>query len=196
MNERIMNCFEIEEHLLDYVDNELASSMQQVVAEHLQTCLSCRKEVESYRKTAMLLQLRAVPEPPEKYWDASWEKIHAGFKARVLPMAEKQLRVPPRWLSLQHVNWRPLVGVAAMFCLIVASALLWSWQSRSREIAASAPQQIYVSATPVVTVGRDDDFSDDMYRQMELIDAGRAAFGSIDPISKSVMLVRLEADRK
>jgi hypothetical protein len=35
-----------------------------------------------------------------------------------------------------------------------------------------------------------------MSRQIELLTASRAAFGSIDPISKSVTLVRLEADRK
>jgi anti-sigma factor RsiW len=190
-----MNCFEIEEHLLDYVDNELSGSMQQVVAEHLQTCLSCRKEAENYRKTAMLLQLRAVPEPPAAYWNESWEKIRAAFKARVLPMPDKQLSSPSRWLWLQRVNWRPLAGVAAMF-LIIISAVVWSWQSRSRELAAKAPKRIYVNSTSSPAVWRDDDLPDDMSRQIELLTASRAAFGSIDPISKSVTLVRLEADRK
>jgi anti-sigma factor RsiW len=190
-----MNCLEIEEHLLDYVDNELAGSMQQVVAEHLQTCLSCRKEVESYRKTAVLLQLRAVPEPPEAYWNAAWEKIRAGFKARVLPMNERTLSLPSRWLWLQRVNWRPLVGVAAMFLLIIA-AVLWSWQSRPRDFTARAQNKIYLRPVQHPAAGREDYFSDDMSRQIELITVSRVAFGSIDPISKSVTLVRMEANNK
>lgn len=187
-----MNCFEIEEHLLDYVDNELSGSMQQVVAEHLQTCLACRKEIENYRKTAMLLQLRAVPEPPENYWDESWEKIRAGFQARVLPMSETTLQIPARWQWLQHFNWRPLVGVAAMFLLIIA-AVVWSWQANSRQMAAQPPKRIYLE--PQVA-GYDDNLHDDMNRQMDIFYAGRAAFGSIDPISKSVMLVRLETNNR
>lgn len=187
-----MNCFEIEEHLLDYVDNELSSSMQQVVAEHLQTCLACRKEIENYRKTAMLLQLRAVPEPPENYWDESWEKIRAGFQARVLSMSETTLRVPARWQWLQQFNWRPLVGVAAMFLLIIA-AVVWSWQADSRQMVVQQPKRIYLE--PQV-VGYDDNLQDEMSRQINNIDAGRAAFGSLDPISKSVMLVRLETNNR
>jgi len=196
MRENIMNCFEIEEHLLDYVDNELSGSMQQVVAEHLQMCLSCRKEVENYRKTTMLLQLRAVPEPPEKYWDHSWEKVRAGFKARVLPMPETSLHLPSRWVWLQRVNWRPLVGVAAMFLLII-SAVVWSWQSRSQQLAADdESKRIYLTPASQSAVWRDDNLQDDMSRQMDIIYAGRAAFGSIDPISKSVMLVRLETNNR
>jgi len=191
-----MNCFEIEEHLLDYVDNELSGSMQQVMAEHLQTCHACRKEVENYRKTAMLLQLRAVPEPPEKYWEQSWEKIRAGFQARVLPMSSPTtLHSPSRWLWLQRLNWRPLVGMAAMFLLIIA-AVVWSWQSRSRQLAADASQRIYLTPISQPAVWRDDNLQDDMNRQMDIVYAGRAAFSSIDPISKSVMLVRLETNNR
>ena len=190
-----MSCLEIEEHLLDYVDNELSGSMQQVVTEHLQMCLSCRKEVENYRKTAMLLQLRAVPEPPEKYWDASWEKIRAGFQARVLPMPEVPLHLPSRWLWLQRVNWRPLLAVAAMFLLIIA-AVVWSWQSRAWQLAAGESKRIYLTPAAQSAVWRDDNLQDDMNRQMDIVYAGRAAFSSIDPISKSVMLVRLETNNR
>jgi len=190
-----MNCFEIEEHLLDYVDNELSGSMQQVVAEHLQMCLACRKEVENYRKTAMLLQLRAVPEPPENYWDHSWEKIRAGFQARVVSMPATNLHLPSRWLWLQRINWRPLVGMAAMFLLII-SAVVWSWQSRSRQLAADESKRIYLTPVSQQAVWRDDNLQDDMNRQMDIVYAGRAAFSSIDPISKSAMLVRLETNNR
>jgi len=191
-----MNCFEIEEHLLDYVDNELNGSMQQVVVEHLQTCLSCRKEVENYRKTAMLLQLRAVPEPPEAYWNETWEKIRDGFTARVLPMSEKTIDSPSRWLWLQRVNWRPMIAVAAMFLIIIVG-VWWSWESRSRDMAANAPPRIYLhEEAPRPAVWHEENLPDDMSRQIELITASRGAFGSIDPISKSVTLVRLEADIK
>jgi hypothetical protein len=43
---------------------------------------------------------------------------------------------------------------------------------------------------------RDEDFPDDIRRQMELISTTRVAFGSIDPISKSAMLVQMEAKNR
>lgn len=191
-----MNCLEIQEHLLDYVDNELSGSYQQAVTEHLQSCLACREEVESYRKTAVLLQLRAVPEPAEAYWDATWEKIHAGFKARVLPLHNNNFVSPSRWLWLKRFDWRQVAAVAAVFLLLVTVGW-WSWRSQQpRELTNLTPSVMQLPEVQRFASGGDDDFPEDIGRQMELISATRVAFGSIDPISKSAMLVRMEANNR
>jgi hypothetical protein len=191
-----MNCLEIQEHLLDYIDNELAASYQQAVTEHLQSCLACREEAESYRKTVVMLQLRAVPEPPEAYWDAAWEKIRLGFKARVLPLHDNRLTSPSRWLWLKRFTWRQVAAVAAMF-LLVATAGWWSWRSQQpRELTNVTPRSTQSPETQRLASSRDEDFPEDIGRQMELITATRVAFGSIDPISKSAMLVRMEANNR
>jgi anti-sigma factor RsiW len=192
-----MNCLEIQEHLLDYIDNELSGSYQQAVMEHLQSCLACREEAESYRKTAVLLQLRAVPEPPETYWDATWEKIRAGFKARVLTMHDKKLAAPSRWLWLKRFDLRHAAAVAAVFLLsAIAGLLAWHSQQPHKLVTSAAPNTMQSPQAQRFENRRDEDFPDDIGRQMELISTTRVAFGSIDPISKSAMLVRMEANNR
>lgn len=188
-----MTCFEIQEHLLDYIDNELPASLQQVVEEHVHACLACREEVESYRKTAVLLQLRAVPEPPPTYWDERWERIRSGFKARVLPMYGQRLVSPSRWLWLKRFALGRVAAVAAIV-LVVVTVLWWNRQARQRELTEAARRSTYVSESARNVLLLDDNLPEDVRRQIELIAVSRAAFGSIDPISKGVILARMEVD--
>jgi hypothetical protein len=207
-----MTCFEIQEYLLDYVDNELPASLQQVVTEHLQACLSCREEVESYRKTAVLLQLRAVPEPPLAYWDSSWESIRSRLRARVLPLYGKRLVSPSRWLWLKRFSSRRVAAAAAIF-FFLALAVWWMWQSRQREFAEATPRSMRFSEFTRQAPSRpnlmderrpprvfvpiaEEALSEDVRRQMELIAVSRVAFGSIDPISKSAMLAKMEVETR
>jgi anti-sigma factor RsiW len=207
-----MNCLECQEHLLDYLDNELPASLQGVVAEHLQACMTCREEVESYRKTMVLLQLRAVPEPAPTYWDEAWENIYAGFKARLLPLYGKKLVSPSRWLWLKPFPYRRFATIAALFIFFVATAW-WTRQIRQSELAKAALRSATVremprSAMPATELlllrgqsqlllpAATEELSEDVRRQIELIAASRAAFGSIDPISKSAMLARMEVERR
>ncbi|MDZ7292422.1 MAG: zf-HC2 domain-containing protein [candidate division KSB1 bacterium] len=188
-----MNCSEIQEYLLDYLDNELSASLQQVVAEHLQTCMVCREEIESYRKTTVLLQLRAVPEPPAAYWDETWEKIRAGFKARVLPLRRKSSMAVSSRLWPKRVNPRRALAVAAMFLLLVIAGW-WSWQTRFRQLAEiPAPVQYSKPITRSV-MPPEQELPEEVRRQIELINASRVAFGAIDPVSKSRLLARMEVN--
>ena len=207
-----MNCFECQEHLLDYIDNELPASLQGVVAEHLQACMTCREEAESYRKTMVLLQLRGVPEPAPTYWDEAWENISAGFRARLLPLYTNKLASPSRWLWLKSFPYRRLATIAALFIFFVATAW-WTRQIRQSELADAARRSASVRETPrpalpatelllvrgqpqLLSPAVTEGLSEDVRRQIELIAASRAAFGSIDPISKSAMLARMEVERR
>ena len=58
-----MLCEHAHDYLLDHIDNELPAVLQQELDEHLRGCADCREELEALRKTSLLLQLRAVPEP-------------------------------------------------------------------------------------------------------------------------------------
>jgi hypothetical protein len=189
-----MNCLEIQEYLLDYLDNELSGTYQQAVTEHLQSCLTCREEVESYRKTAVLLQLRGVPEPAAAYWDEAWEKIRDGFKARVVPMHGKTLTSPSRWLWLKRFDGRKVAAVAAVFLLLAFSAW-WSWQASQPEYTERPQPSFDMRETTMrPAFASEQDLPEDVRRQIELITASRVAFGSIDPISKSVVLTRIETN--
>ncbi len=195
-----MLCTEIKEHLLDYLDGELPATLQQEVEQHLRACLDCRSELESFRTTALLLQLRAVPEPPAEYWEQTWDKIRVRTQARVLPLRAEAHQPAPVWLRLVQVTWRPLL-VAAASLLIVALGLtalqqfnrdhqppeLWSEQHL-------APVRDF-KIQPVSHAVYDEDMPAELRRQIELMSISRGTMGSVDPISKSAMMVTLEGTR-
>lgn len=196
-----MLCTEIKEHLLDYLDSELPATLQQEVEQHLRGCLDCRSELESYRTTALLLQLRAVPEPPAEYWEQTWDRIHARAQARVLPLRAEADQPAPVWQRLVQVTWRPLL-IAAASLLIVALGLtalqqfnrdhqppeLWSEQHL-------APVREF-KIQPVSHAVYDEDMPAELRRQIELMSISRGTMGSVDPISKSAMMVTLEGTRR
>ena len=63
-----MDCKEFENHLQDYLDNNTSTSIAQAIEEHLNQCTACRCELDAYKKTSLLVQLRNVPQPDESYW--------------------------------------------------------------------------------------------------------------------------------
>jgi hypothetical protein len=114
----------------------------------------------------------------------------------VLPFHDNKLVSPSRWLWLKRFNWRQVAAAAAMF-LLLAMAGWWAWRSpQPRELTNAAPRATQLPEGQRLANWRDEDFPEDIGRQMELITATRVAFGSIDPISKSAMLVRMEANNR
>ena len=63
-----MTCNYIEQLLEAYFDNELSPEITKTVDEHVRQCLSCRKELESYRRLKELLLLNSTQFPKEEYW--------------------------------------------------------------------------------------------------------------------------------
>ncbi len=196
-----MLCTEIKEHLLDYLDNELPATLHQEVEQHLRACLDCRGELESFRTTALLLQLRAVPEPPSEYWEQTWDRIRARTLARVLPLRAEADQPAPVWQRLVQVTWRPLL-VAAATLLIVALGLT-AWQQFNRDPQPPAlwsKQHLTPSRQfkiqPVNHAVYDEDMPAELRRQIELMSISRGTMGSVDPISKSAMMVTLEGTRR
>ena len=189
-----MNCQEVRELLLDSMDGELPASIQQEVAQHLRSCSACREELESYRKTSLLLQLRAVPEPAPDYWDRTWEKIRSRSRARVLPLSKAS--VFDRALALPAIRpgWRKMMAVAALVVFIVASALFLTKSGESQRVTRNLRLETEYRAQPVSYPAKE--LPIDLRRQIEMITLSRVAAGSIDPISKSMLLARMEVEPK
>ena len=183
-----MICVEVQDHLLDYLDNELPATFVTDIERHLRSCSACRESLESYRKTRLIVQLRAVPEPPADYWDETWQRIRERSRASLLQL--------PAVLSKNEVTvvdnsaWRRFAIAAVIVCTVIGASgwLYHEYQQRllEQEFAPVAALQSPIKYEP------EEVLSEDIQRQIELINFSRATTGSIDPISKHAAFVNLE----
>lgn len=183
-----MNCVEVQDYLLDYMDNELPASFATDIEHHLRCCSACRESLENYRKTRLIVQLRAVPEPPADYWDETWQRIRERSRASLLQL--------PSALSKDQVAvadnaaWRRLAAAAVLVCAVIGGSGWLYHEYQERRIV----QQLVPMAAlqPPISFEPDEELSKDIQRQIELINFSRATTGAIDPISKHAAFVNLE----
>ena len=71
-----MDCKEIRELLMGYIDEELAATERAEVASHLMGCAACRKEEASFRRLSEMTESIQFVEPTEGEWRAHWEGIY------------------------------------------------------------------------------------------------------------------------
>jgi predicted anti-sigma-YlaC factor YlaD len=69
--------------LMGYVDGELTEVEVQRVEQHLQGCISCRSELEEFRKLKEVTQNMRVASPDEKYWEQYWSSIYNRLERRI-----------------------------------------------------------------------------------------------------------------
>lgn len=176
-----MNCEQAREYLLDHLDNELPATLQQELSEHLRACASCREELEEFRKTALLLQLRAVPEPPEEYWEQTWLRIRSRTVARVLPLNPGKIFRRPAWQLSNPLGWPARLAVAALLLIALASAFL-ALPKKQQSLATRATMQRV--SYPAQRILHPEEMSPEMRRQIELVEITTGGAPGLDPISK------------
>jgi len=113
------------EDLALYALNELTGSERQEFEQHLETCASCRREVQYLRSDLGLLALSTSgPRPPARSRDRLMRAIAAKPRGVSAPAAERPARRGWAWA------WAPaLVGVA----LLLAVGSLWRENSQMRD---------------------------------------------------------------
>jgi predicted anti-sigma-YlaC factor YlaD len=83
----------------EYLEGELAPEEQAKVAEHLQGCEECRKELETFRHTLRSLSgLRPLP-PPDNFARKVQQRIHRRSRGRFFGGERIIQRVPFEWIS-------------------------------------------------------------------------------------------------
>ena len=108
----------VSEWLSAYYDGELASNRRRQVDIHLQECLTCRAELESYGKLASLLKAAPVPERTSA----------ARFAAQVQLRLPRTL--PPR--ARQH----GLVSSRSVLSIPLALILVWAFLEAAIRVTA------------------------------------------------------------
>ncbi|GIE29408.1 hypothetical protein Ait01nite_024530 [Actinoplanes italicus] len=122
-------------------------------SDHLERCAGCRHDIASLREVAELgaesQELRDLPAPPERVWDAIEAGVARTAKpavtAPVVSLADHRHRRPRR-------RWAPLVAAAAAAVLAVAGTVAFdrfAGQRAERSVAARA------TLTPLPTVSAD-----------------------------------------
>lgn len=194
-----MYCHELEKYLPDFIDNELPASLQQAITEHIEACVVCRAEIDAYRKTVLLVQLRSVPDPGEAYWEETWSAIQAAVPARTLSLPRGRTESVKRfWHGGVKFSRLALAAGIALFFVASVSGLFWYHKPHKTE-AMNAREVDYIMAfeeewgnhNPVARP-----IPIELQPEVEFSTYSRAALGAIDPISKSAVLIRVEAITK
>ena len=120
-----MDCQQVQKLLSAYYDGELSVDMRSSVAEHVQSCSDCGRELGVFQSLSGMAKGLDDPEPPTHIWAG----IEAGLDAdregtSIVRPAAGQGRSPRKW------RMRLLATVATM---LVATGVVWiatrSWHA-------------------------------------------------------------------
>ncbi len=85
MKMRNLTCKEVLQHLVEYLEQELAPELHQAIQSHIEKCPFCQRLVESYKRTIALFKKANHIEPPK----GSKERL----KKRIIDQLAKQTDV-------------------------------------------------------------------------------------------------------
>jgi len=89
-----VSCHDIKEMTVPYLELDLDPARVHEVTAHLESCVSCRNEMESVRQVLVLVKLKdqAVPDPGERFWQDFPEMVR-----RQLSPPFRRSRTWPVW---------------------------------------------------------------------------------------------------
>ena len=157
-----MTCKEVREHMLDAAQENSVAGLD----EHLSSCASCARELESMRQTMALLDEWQAPEP-SPYFDSR-------LRARVREAAAE----PRSWLE-----WLRGPAVAfALAVLMMASIALFRNAPDHQEIAKGPPNPPNVVQTgTAVSDLQELEHDGDMYANFDMLDDLGTEAGTANP---------------
>lgn len=118
-----MNCHDLNEAVVDFVDGRLDPATQRAVERHLEVCDSCSALVTDLRtiRAAAFMLDRHEPEP------AVWARVQAAVAAEPAPKSRGLLAMPAalgRRRPGERANWPVWLGAAAALVLATVIGLL------------------------------------------------------------------------
>jgi len=122
-----VNCHDIQEMTVPYLELDLSPSAVRQVTDHLEDCETCRVDMEAVRQVLVRVKGRTVPDPGEAFWQAFPEQVRHGLgRGSSAGM-------------LYAVRW-PL-ALAASLALLMGAWLfagIWDWGGRSDQFAGAS----------------------------------------------------------
>ncbi|WP_299243690.1 HEAT repeat domain-containing protein [uncultured Aquimarina sp.] len=143
-----MNCNQIQEQLIEYLDGSVDQNTHQVIAAHLITCTSCQESLEELQ-----LIFDGIANDTEELPDAS---MKVNFKEML--QKEKEILSDSKIVSLRKNSknsWKTVLQIAATIALIV-SAYLYGKQennaSFSQEMAILEKEKVQLKQEVTISL--------------------------------------------
>lgn len=134
-----MNCHEdIIEYMHDYLDEDITPENEEVLRNHLLTCVECRDYFHEMKKAVALVQSTAHIKAPDHFT----ERVIAQ-----LPKEKKQVGAK-RWFQ-QH----PFLTAASLFILLMTGSMFASFNEDQRFAVTKQPNLIVEGETVIVPAG-------------------------------------------
>jgi len=114
-----MTCSHIQSLLEDYLDGELPEATSLTVATHLESCASCRAELEASGQLRRLFRGYATSEPPPDYWS----EVRGLILARTVDHVPDSVAVIDRPRRERNSLYQSLLAVAASLIVFFAALL-------------------------------------------------------------------------
>lgn len=112
-----MKCKHIQYQLLDYSEDLLDRSTQELIKEHLQECAACRQELDDLEKTVHLLHVLPSQEPSEDFWNDFTTNVMRKIKRMEAPSVRPSFPFFPQF--------RMAAVAFAVLLIILGGVFLW-----------------------------------------------------------------------
>lgn len=117
----MISCFFVRRKLYEYIDESLSEEARVKVADHLDRCPRCRRQVQGIRSVLSMAAAHKAPVPSEDFWKR--------FRAELDDKLNRKL-VPDAQSAALRMRLRPALALAAV-CLLVLSFTFLLQGSRS-----------------------------------------------------------------
>ncbi len=121
-----MNCKKAEEHLVEYLYQELSAGKTLQIEKHLKTCRSCARTLENWRAIH-----RGYQQSSED------SQVSPFLKQRILAAAEEELRRSPSWS--ERIFWGVKILAVPVALFVILLVLNIEWQN-STDVAMTKQQ--------------------------------------------------------
>ncbi|GAA0381375.1 zf-HC2 domain-containing protein [Bacillus horti] len=127
-----MSCQDAKKLMHDYLDEEISSSDQATLKQHLKECPACKEYFNRMEKSLLLMKSHSHVLAPDDFTDKIMQQIPV----------EK-----PTGKLLRFVKGHPFLVAAAVFLLLMGGSLSQIWKDGQGQFSVSAPamEQIVVN---------------------------------------------------
>ena len=90
-----MECNNVREELVAYIDGELSSMEVQTIEAHLADCKECTAERDKLKATIESTHKVGDIQPAQNWWETLQERLYAPDSDLVSPVADLNVQTPP-----------------------------------------------------------------------------------------------------
>lgn len=126
----MMQCYEAESLLVDYLDDQLHNSDKRQLEQHVQQCLDCRQALEEYRSLFAVIKSDKAEKPGpglrEKFENMLQSELNIDATAHIVDVDKQKVTAP----VIKMQSW--LVRIAASIILVASGVFIGNMLTNSK----------------------------------------------------------------